>query len=83
MTKNNNIEQMIEIIKKITKEIPQRHQLHIFWSPKTNSDEGKVVGFRLYAYGGYVLKIYINEDHLEYLKWNVLKREKLYFCFPI
>lgn len=78
MNKDKNITRMIEIIKQITDEIPKCHQQHIFWSPKTTSDAGKVNGFRLYAYGGYVLKIFLNGERLEY-ETNFHKYKENYF----
>jgi len=78
MIKDKNIEKMLEIINQITKEIPEHHQSHIFWCPKTNSDAGRVDGFILYAYGGYVLKIFIKEGRLAY-KTNYHKYKENYF----
>ena len=78
MIKDKNIEKMLEIINQITKEIPEHHQSHIFWCPKTNSDAGRVDGFILYAYGGYVLKIFIKEGRLAY-ETNYHKYKENYF----
>ncbi len=78
MIKEENMKKMLEIIDKITEAIPEEHKKHIFWSPKTNSDDGKVVGFRLYAYGGYVLKIYIETECLVY-ETNYYKYKDNYF----
>ena len=47
MFDDNNIKKMLEIMDQITNAIPEQHQSHIFWSPKTNSDDGRVCGFRL------------------------------------
>lgn len=64
--KDENMKVMLELIEQITDAIPKQHQSQIFWSPKTNSDDGRVAGYRLYAYGGYVLRIFEEKDELVY-----------------
>lgn len=78
MNKDKNIAEMLRLIKQITNKIPARHLQHIFWSPKTSSDAGKVDGFILYAYGGYILKIFIKEERLVY-KTNYHNYKNNYF----
>lgn len=64
--KEENVQKMLEVMRKITEVIPKEHQHHIYWCPKTISDDGEVAGYRLYAYGGYVLRIFEENKELKF-----------------
>ena len=66
---NGNMRKVKDKKEKIEKLFPDEHRKYTFWSPK-DSIEGKHKGYMLYAYGGYVLGLYLDNDELK-VKLNV------------
>lgn len=66
---NENMKKVKDKKEKIEKMIPDDHRKYTFWSPK-DFIEGKYKGYMLYAYGGYVLGLYLDNAELK-VKLNV------------
>lgn len=73
---NDMFENLLDVIGKITANIPDDHKNHYFWCPKKiNSD--CLNGFRLYVHGGYALSLYIGDKNNKVrCTNNIFKYEK-------
>ena len=61
-----SIEALLKCKENIAAKFPERHKSHVFWCPKNKDADINKPGFFLYAYGGQVLQLYIDNDTLHF-----------------
>lgn len=73
---NDMFENLLDVIGKITANIPDDHKNHYFWCPKKKNSDC-LNGFRLYVHGGYALSLYIGDKNNKVrCTNNIFKYEK-------
>ncbi len=75
---NDMFESLLDIIDKITANIPDDHKYHYFWCPK-KKDSACLNGFRLYVHGGYALSLYVDDKNNKVRCTNNIFKYKEYF----